>query len=75
MQIPTEQETSLTCDRSHECFKFVLVFSQVHHKQSTKGNIKCGSTAHVFVRSRCVNSKEWKMFTLQIKKKPEISGP
>ena len=60
-------ETALTCNWSHEGFKLLVILAQVHHQQSAKGNVKCGSTAHVFVSSSCVCSKERKVLTLEIK--------
>lgn len=61
-------ETALTCNWSHEGFKLLVILAQVHHQQSAKGNVKCGSTAHVFVSSSCVRSKERKVLTLEINK-------
>ena len=61
-------EIALTCNWSHEGFKLLVILAQVHHQQSAKGNVKCGSTAHVFVSSSCVCSKEGKVLTLEINK-------
>lgn len=62
-------ERVLTCDRSHERFKLLIILAQVHHQQSAKGNVKCGSTAHVFVSSSSVSSKEGKVLTLENEQK------
>lgn len=62
-------ERALTCDRSHKRFKLLIILAQVYHQQSAQSNVKCGSTAHVFVSSSSVRPKEGKVFTLENEQK------